>query len=798
MKGDKGSTNEPYNKLNNAYTGNSLSNGKTSSPGNPKWVFETGGDVKSSPTVVDGTVYVGSHDNKLYAVDSVEGGKKWSFKTGGEILSSPMVSDGTVYIGSGDNNLYAVDTESGEKRWQFQADDEVNSSPLVLGGTIYVGSSDGNLYAISEESGEEQWRFETHRSVISSPVVSNGNVYFGSENLYAVDIQDGSEQWRLSIPGYVYSSPTVVDGTVYGGCNSGVYSVNAQSGEEQWTFEIDHVVNSSATYFDGTVYIGSYVGNLYAIDAESGAEQWRFETGVEVFSSPSVANDTVYFGESSAGKLYAVDAMNGEEQWQFEAKYFFESSPTVVDGIVYIGCNNGNLYAVETEHSEDSSGSRVRLSALGHHSSGNKRRGQTATPTPVNTKSATGTPSQTSSSTETSSRTPVRTPTATHTELRRRLQKGTQVNSGIINGKRYRVLQNIPQENTDRYAFTTKRYRLLGPDQALDVATSYTFEELYSYSAQRRLKLSNKNYESFENLEQMARLANILSELSGALALANIDPLSSAISTADAIGSAVNWATTEINDPYRRQFAASTASSSTLLWADEAVPNPDGSFSQLPKDAIRTSQTMLEVGAAIGAVSNLAQSASTVRKIITKADTITTNVSLSGSSVSSLRTAGYTAVVGLAVGAAVESVSNVAESQARQSALGKGLTSAQRPLLNEILYLEQVLESSKLGPMGILRLQAMSQTAYQLGAAAWLGIGHMQQQLSDGLLGIGYDALLNTDRAAEQFIQTGRNLENLSHLTIAQTGRTFHLARDRYNNSLNKEIHGKQSIFPET
>ncbi|MCL9817806.1 PQQ-binding-like beta-propeller repeat protein [Natronocalculus amylovorans] len=33
------------------------------------WRFETGNHVQSSPTVVDGTLYVGSYDNSLYALE---------------------------------------------------------------------------------------------------------------------------------------------------------------------------------------------------------------------------------------------------------------------------------------------------------------------------------------------------------------------------------------------------------------------------------------------------------------------------------------------------------------------------------------------------------------------------------------------------------------------------------------------------------------------------------------------------------------------------------------------------------
>ncbi|MFM1557275.1 MAG: PQQ-binding-like beta-propeller repeat protein, partial [Limisphaerales bacterium] len=53
-------------------------------PGTVLWEFETGNEVVSSPAIgSDGTVYVGSKDNKLYAINGKSGVKLWEFKTGG-------------------------------------------------------------------------------------------------------------------------------------------------------------------------------------------------------------------------------------------------------------------------------------------------------------------------------------------------------------------------------------------------------------------------------------------------------------------------------------------------------------------------------------------------------------------------------------------------------------------------------------------------------------------------------------------------------------------------------------------
>ena len=69
-------------------------------PGDELWKFPTGGIIFSSPAVAnDGTIYVGSQNNKLNAINS-DGSLKWQFTAGDFIDSSPAIGpDGTVYGG---------------------------------------------------------------------------------------------------------------------------------------------------------------------------------------------------------------------------------------------------------------------------------------------------------------------------------------------------------------------------------------------------------------------------------------------------------------------------------------------------------------------------------------------------------------------------------------------------------------------------------------------------------------------------------------------------------------------------
>jgi|UPI0006B64B00 outer membrane protein assembly factor BamB len=240
------------------------------------WQFEVDDVVYAAPTVVDGTVFVGSHDNNLYAIDCETGEETWRFRTNSDVATTPAVSQGTVFIGSGrkDGHVYAVDAETGREQWRFKTGeyDDFNSMDeggvfnaiAVSDGVVYAGAHDERLYALDAESGDERWNFKAEGGIDSSPALDDGTLFFSTweDNIYAVDAIDGSVRWKVDVPTSQGARPVVADETLYIGAGI-LRAFDPETGEELWN---DKSFRGEArpAIVDGTMYIGS--GHLTAFE----------------------------------------------------------------------------------------------------------------------------------------------------------------------------------------------------------------------------------------------------------------------------------------------------------------------------------------------------------------------------------------------------------------------------------------------------------------------------------------------------------------------------------------------------
>jgi outer membrane protein assembly factor BamB len=318
--------------------------GLKASSGSLLWQFKAGGPFYGAPTVNGSFLYILSDDGFLYKLDLGTGSLAWKFGTHGGgvarelpniksdvydfVASAPAVAEGTVYIGSADKRLYAVDVDSGAEKWHFDTGSIVRSTPAVDHGRIFFGSRDHFVYAVDAKSGALAWKYDTRREVVSSPLVAGGSAYIGSRcsNLFSLDAATGQVNWKFFYwSSWVESSARERDHALYIGSSDSqqLYAIHAATGQQVWSFNTDGSPWGTPAVTEHRVYIGAvgvpnyfvpHHGAFFAVDRATGKAVWRFPMpeipGADTYgvaTSPAVGHGLVFFGGLD-GTFYAFKA----------------------------------------------------------------------------------------------------------------------------------------------------------------------------------------------------------------------------------------------------------------------------------------------------------------------------------------------------------------------------------------------------------------------------------------------------------------------------------------------------------
>lgn len=293
----------------------------------PVWVYP---DNNQSPSIID------INNPKYPAPNSI-----------GTLYASPTLSadNNTVYIGSMDGYVYAINASDGTRKWRFpDISDNVNNlgeitSTAAVGSHIYVaigGVSSGYEY---DTSG---------RVVALRDNGNNASVVWWSP---ASPDTDGNNHGE-----FMFSSPLLMtrpgdtSPSLYVGSTDGYfYGMNASDGSNlnntvdtasPWnpTDLIDIIDSSPAgtilptdyRLIDGTptttqipyAFVGSESRSFYGIDLRNGSKDWFWNLFNYVFASPAVAKERVYTADVSgytwAFSSRAGSGAGGVEAWNVD------------------------------------------------------------------------------------------------------------------------------------------------------------------------------------------------------------------------------------------------------------------------------------------------------------------------------------------------------------------------------------------------------------------------------------------------------------------------------------------------
>jgi serine/threonine protein kinase len=313
----------------------------------PLWTFKCEDEIRASPILYQGKVFIGSYDYNLYALDAINGSFVWKYPTEGGVVTRPAVYENEIFFGSEDGNLYVLNVRTGKLLWTYSTNGPVRSSPRIAEELVVFGSDDHRLYVLSIPHSRALWTFPAADAIRSTPLIAQERIYVGCESgdFYCLDLR-GEIKWRQQARRAITASPILVGQALYFPSLDGMlYAMEARTGWMLWRFRMAKGSITTPANAENLIFVGSADGHLYAVDIRTGREAWRFRTEHQVSGSPTVYKDAVYFG-SADGMFYCLDARNGRLRWQFQTGGPITSAPLIYDDIVYIGSADHILYAL--------------------------------------------------------------------------------------------------------------------------------------------------------------------------------------------------------------------------------------------------------------------------------------------------------------------------------------------------------------------------------------------------------------------------------------------------------------------
>jgi len=318
----------------------------------------------ASPTVYNGTVYIGAKDGYFYAVNETTQSVEWSDFLGlspphgdcgpgykgliatATVATDPSTGNTVVYENSPDGYVYAMDAATGSILWKGLVDTPSTtqndyyswSSPLVANGKVYVGiSSDcdnplvpGGLVSFDQATGATvaHWNDLPNGvvggSIWSSPLAApdgdiivttgNGTAKTGEplydESIVALDPNTLQvlDSWQVpssqqSTDGDFGASPTLFSANLNGTTTDMVGACNKNG--LYYAFRLDDL---SAGPVWSTRIAAAFNGSNEFCD---GAAAWNGQYLIEGGGGPITINGTTYMGS-----VQALDPATGVPIWQ--------------------------------------------------------------------------------------------------------------------------------------------------------------------------------------------------------------------------------------------------------------------------------------------------------------------------------------------------------------------------------------------------------------------------------------------------------------------------------------------------
>jgi len=291
-----------------------------------KWAFGYSGDVIAfaAPTILNGTIFVGSAGGAVQALDGKTGCLYWNFQANGPVRTAMTVAaEGarhTLVFSDQNGWVYAIDARTGEARWKTRVEEH---EATRLTGSVAVQDDIAFVPAASWE--------ETRSIDPKYPCCT----FRGS--VTAVRVRDGSLLWKT----YLVDQPrktgaTAIGTEMFGPSGAGVWSaptIDTARGVLYVTTGDNYSHPATATS-DAIIALDLKTGRIVWSQQTTPGDVYNTSCGSGGPNCPSEAGPDYDFGASAmmvrapngrdvlvagqkSGVVYALDpASNGKLLWQ--------------------------------------------------------------------------------------------------------------------------------------------------------------------------------------------------------------------------------------------------------------------------------------------------------------------------------------------------------------------------------------------------------------------------------------------------------------------------------------------------
>lgn len=176
--------------------------------GNLIWTFKGKHAFWATPASDGETVFAPSTDHFLYAINLADGTLKWKTDLGGPLVGRVLLTeDGTIYLGTLNGNMNAINSKDGSILWTQTLKSGFWSAPVIVNDRLYIGDQAGNIFILKAADGSVVSTLNIGSAILGGGVVIADKIAFGDENgdLFTIGI-NGEREWTRTVTGKIYSN----------------------------------------------------------------------------------------------------------------------------------------------------------------------------------------------------------------------------------------------------------------------------------------------------------------------------------------------------------------------------------------------------------------------------------------------------------------------------------------------------------------------------------------------------------------------------------------------------------------